>query len=151
GKMLDRVTHVSMHRLPFVVTGDYLGPERRGQAERPSNIRRIEVLNTMRAKLEGQRMTMDEISRAVDASMNEVMAARLDSHGLRLGWVCNVILKAYEEKRIDAELEERLLILVGVLEDAARTANGLGEPELADICTQFARQVEEMAEDYRNP
>jgi hypothetical protein len=44
-----------------------------------------------------------------------------------------------------------LLILVGVLEDAARTANVLGEPELADICFQFARQVEEMAEDYRNP
>ena len=27
----------------------------------------------------------------------------------------------------------------------------MGEPELADICTQLARQVEEMAETYENP
>jgi len=38
-----------------------------------------------------------------------------------------------------------------VLEDAARTARVLGEPELAQICTQMARQVEEMAENYENP
>lgn len=152
GKMLDRVAHVTMNRVPFVVTGDYLGPERRGPNDhRPSNIRRIEVLNTMRSKLQGERMSMDELSRAVELSMNQVMAARLDSHGLRLGWVCNAILKAYEEKRIDGELEERLLILVSVLEDAARTAVDLGEPELGSICNQFARQVEELAEDYKNP
>ena len=151
GKMLERVAHVTLNRSPFVVSGDYLGPERRGQSDLPANLRRIEVLNTFRAKLEGNRMTLDELTRAVDLSMNEVMSARLDSHGLKLGWVCGAILKAYEEKRIDAELEERLLMLVGVLEDAARTANVLGEPELADICFQFARQVEEMAEDYTSP
>ena len=40
---------------------------------------------------------------------------------------------------------------LGVLEDAARTAQGLGERELVAICTQMARQVEEMAERYENP
>ena len=79
------------------------------------------------------------------------MAARLDSHGLKLGYICNQILKAYEEGRIDKEVEERLLILVSVLEDAGRTAKGVGEPELAGLCTQLARQVEEMAERYENP
>ena len=109
------------------------------------------MVNTLKAKLEGNRMTMAELSRAVENNMTDVMAARLDSHGLKLGWVCNLILKSYEEKRIDKELEDRLLILVSVLEDAARTARVLGEPELAQICTQMARQVEEMAERYENP
>jgi DNA-binding response OmpR family regulator len=151
GKMLDRVAHVTKNRLPFIVTADYLGPERRGHTERDSKIRRIEVVNTLRSKLEGKPMTMEDLSRAVESCMNDVMAARLDSHGLKLGWVCNAILKAYQEKRIDKELEERLLILVSVLDDAGRTARGLGEPELSDICTGLARQVEEMAEDYKNP
>jgi hypothetical protein len=83
--------------------------------------------------------------------MGEVMAARLDSHGLRLTWVCTQILKAYEEKRVDKAVEENLLVLVSVLEDAARTAKSIGEPEMAAMCVQLARQVEEMSERYLDP
>ena len=45
----------------------------------------------------------------------------------------------------------RILSLVSVLEDASRTSRAIGEPELSNICTQMARQVEEMAESYQNP
>ncbi len=152
GKLLERVAHMTMNRSQFIVTTDYVGPERRKpNADRPSKIRLLNVVNTFKAKVEGNRMSQAELSRAVEENMNEVMAARLDSHGLKLGWICNLILKAYEEKRIDKEVEERLLVLLSVLEDAARTARVLGEPELAQICTQMARQVEEMAENYDNP
>lgn len=151
GKMLERIAHIAMNRLPFIATTDYVGPERRRQSDRPSKIRQLNVVNTFHAKLQGQRLSQGELSRAVEQNMNEVMAARLDSHGLKLGWICSLILKAYEEKRIDKEVEERLLILVSVLEDAARTARVLGEPELSQICTQMAREVEEMAEKYENP
>jgi DNA-binding response OmpR family regulator len=151
-KMLDRLAHLTMHRQPFIVTNDYLGPERRGaDSARPSSIRQLTVVNTLKAAVEGKRMTTAEIIRAVEANMSDVMAARLDSHGLKLGWVCAHILKAYQEKRIDKELEERLLILVGVLEDAGRTAHALGQPDLSQICIQMARNVEEMAEQYEDP
>jgi len=151
GKMLERVAHMTMNRLPFIVTTDYVGPERRRQTERPSAIKLLTVVNTLKRKVEGQRLTQGELSREVENCMNDVMAARLDSHGLKLGWVCNLILKSYDEKRIDKELEDRILILVSVLEDASRTARAIGEPELANICNQMARQVEEMAENYQSP
>ncbi len=152
GKMLERVAHMTMNRLPFIVTTDYVGPERRRAGEtRPSKIKLLEVVNTLKAKVEGKRMSQAELGRAVEDNMNEVMAARLDSHGLKLGWVCNLILKSYEDKRIDKELEDKILVLVSVLEDASRTSRAIGEPELAGICTQMARQVEEMAENYQNP
>lgn len=151
-KMLDRVAHVTMHRQPFIVTNDYLGPERRSASPvRPSAIKQLNVVNTMKSTIEGNRLSTVELMRAVQGNMSEVMAARLDSHGLKLGWVCNHILKAYQEKRIDKQLEERLLILVGVLEDAGRTALAVGQPDLSQICIQMARQVEEMAECYENP
>jgi DNA-binding response OmpR family regulator len=152
GKLMERVAHFTINRLPFIVTNDYLGPERRKAGDaRPTQIRQLNVVNTLKSIVEGKRLTMAELSRAVEGNMKEVMAARLDSHGLKLGWVCAHILKAYQEKRIDKELEERLLILVSVLEDAARTAQSLGEKELAQICSQMARQVEEMAENYEDP
>ena len=96
-------------------------------------------------------MSSGELARAVEANMNDVMVARLDSHGLKLGWICGLILKSYEDKTINKELEERILVLVSVLEDAGRTARVLGEPELAQICTLMAREVEEMAEKYQEP
>lgn len=152
GKLLERIAHLSMNRLPFIATTDYVGPERRKPGgDRPSKIRQLNVVNTFKSKLEGRRLSSAELSREVEQNMNDVMAARLDSHGLKLGWICGLILKAYEEKNINKELEDRLLILVSVLEDAARTARVLGEPELSQICTQLAREVEEMAEKYENP
>ncbi len=152
GKLMERVAHITNNRGPFVVTNDYLGPERRRAGDpRPSQIKQLHVVNTLKSIVDGKRLTMAELSRAVEGNMKEVMSARLDSHGLKLGWVCAHILKAYEEKRIDKELEERLLILVSVLEDAGRTAQSLGEQDLSQICTQMARQVEEMAENYEDP
>jgi len=151
GRLLDRVAHFTFNRIPFIVTTDYLGPERRRQTDRPSAIKQLVVVNSLLAKAEGRKITQAQLSREVEKCMGEVMAARLDSHGLKLQYICNQILKAYEEGRIDKEVEERLLILVSVLEDAARTAKHIGEPELAQICTQLARQVEEMAERYLDP
>jgi DNA-binding response OmpR family regulator len=152
GKLLERVAQVTFNRLPFIATTDYVGPERRKpNSDRPSKIRQLDVVNTFKTKLEGRRMSSGELARAVEANMNDVMAARLDSHGLKLGWICGLILKSYDDKTINKELEDRILILVSVLEDAGRTARVLGEPELAQICTQMAREVEEMAEKYQEP
>ena len=144
GRLLERVAHFTFNRIPFIATTDYLGPERRRQTDRPSAIKQLVVVNSLLAKAEGRKLTQAELSRQVEQCMTSVMAARLDSHGLKLGYICNQILKAYEEGRIDKEVEERLLILVSVLEDASRTAKHIGEPELAQICTQLARQVEEI-------
>ncbi len=151
GRLLERVNHFTFNRLPFIATTDYLGPERRRSGDRPSAIKQLQVVNSLRVKAEGKKMSQAELTRAVESCMTQVMASRLDSHGLKLGYICNLILKAYEEGKIDHEVSERLLILVSVLEDASRTAKGIGEPELAGICVQLARQVEEMAEHYENP
>lgn len=151
GPMLDRVAQLGTKRLPFIATTDYVGPERRRQTDRPSKIRQLKVVNTLQAKLEGKRVTPVDLSRSVEHCMSDVMAAKLDSHGLRLGYVCNLILKAYDEKKITKEVEENLLVLVGVLEDASKTAKGIGEVELSAICVDLARQVEEMAEKYEEP
>ncbi len=151
-KLLERVGRLSSNRQPFIVTNDYLGPERRKADDtRPSNIRQLNVVNTFQAKVDGKALSAAELGKAVELNMNDVMAARLDSHGLKLGWVCGLILKAYQERKIDKDLEERILILVGVLEDAANTAGSIDQPDLAQICKQMARQVEEMAEIYENP
>ena len=152
GPLLERISQLGKKRLPFIATTDYVGPERRrDNSDRPSKIRQLNVLNTLQAKLEGNKVTPADLARGVTQCINEVMASKLDSHGLRLGYVCKLILKAYEEKTVTKGVEENLIVLATVLEDAAKTEKGIGETELSTICVDLARQVEEMAEKYEAP
>jgi DNA-binding response OmpR family regulator len=68
GRMLERVEFFTFNRVPFIVTTDYVGPERRRTtaSDRPSKIRQINVVNTLKDKVEGKRVTTAEIARSVE-------------------------------------------------------------------------------------
>jgi len=149
-QLLQRLKRVTMNRAAFVVTSDYLGPDRRAK-NRPSAIRRINVLNTVLEKANGKDVDVGNIREAVDGSMNEVLQARLDSHGYRLGFMCNLILEAYQSKKITPDIEEKLRGLVDVLRDAAKTAERLEERELAVLCGSLSGDVALIADHYLTP
>lgn len=149
-QLLQRLKRVTVNRAAFVVTSDYLGPDRRAK-NRPSAIRRINVLNTVLEKASGKDIDLTNIREAVDGSMNEVLQARLDSHGYRLGFVCNLILEAYETGKITFDVKEKLEVLVDLLRDAAKTAERLEERELALLCGSLSRDVASIAERYTTP
>ena len=146
-QILQRLKRVMLNRLPFIVTSDYVGPDRRAR-NRASAIRRIEVINTMLDKATGKLVDVDTIREAVDSSMNELLFARLDSHGLRLGFVCNLILGAHKNNQITPEVQEKLRVLVDVLQDAAKTAERVDERELALMCGSLSGDVALMVERY---
>ncbi len=149
-QLLQRLKRVMMNRSAFVVTSDYLGPDRRAK-NRPSNIRRINVLNTMLEKATGKEVDVENIRGAVDGAMNEVLHARLDSHGLRLGFVCNVVNEAYRTKNITPDVLEKLQVLVDVLRDAAKTAERIEEHQLAVLCGSLSGDVAAIAGRYTAP
>jgi DNA-binding response OmpR family regulator len=149
-QLIQRLRRVALNRQSFVVTSDYLGPDRRGK-NRPSNIRRINVLNTMLEKASGRKVDEATIRNSVEESMNGVLHGRLDSDGYRLGFVCNIIITAYESGNITPEVKSKLITLAEVLTDAARTAHRLKEVELAMLCGSLTSQVTAIAERYQSP
>ena len=149
-QLLQRLKRLMVNRSAFVVTSDYLGPDRRAK-NRPSAIKRITVLNTMLEKAAGKEVDAGEIREAVDGSMTEVLQARLDSHSLRLGFVCNLVLEAYKSGSVTPDLEGKLLALVDLLRDAAKTAERLEERELAVLCGSLSGDVAAIAAHYTAP
>jgi len=146
-QLLQRLKRVTVNRAAFVVTSDYLGPDRRAK-NRPSAIRRINVLNTMLEKANGKDVDLTNIRDAVDGSMTDVLQARLDSHGLRLGFVSNLILEAYKNNKVTEDVHQKLMDLVDILRDAAKTAERVEEPELAILCGSLTKDVEAIAARY---
>ena len=149
-QLLQRLKRVTVNRAAFVVTSDYLGPDRRAKS-RPSTIRRINVLNTMLEKSNGKDVDSSHIQEAVDGAMNDVLQARLDSHGYRLGFICNLILDAYRANQITPDIHARLEMLVELLRDAAKTAERLEERELALLCGSLSKDVYLIAQHYTEP
>ena len=149
-QLLQRLKRATVNRAAFVVTSDYLGPDRRAK-NRPSAIRRINVLNTMLEKANGKDVDLNNIRDAVDGSMTDVLRARLDSHGLRLGFVTNLILEAYKTKQVTEDVRQKLMDLVEILRDAAKTAERVEERELAVLCGSLTKDVEAIAARYTNP
>jgi DNA-binding response OmpR family regulator len=49
-QIIDRVESLVRNRLPWVVTGDYVGPDRRKGSEREQNLPLLQVPNTLREK-----------------------------------------------------------------------------------------------------
>jgi DNA-binding response OmpR family regulator len=140
GKLLDRIGHLAFNRLPFIATTDYVGPERRRQNDRPSIIPRFEVVNTLKDKAEGRRMTTVQLTRAVNLGMRDVLMAQLDSYPLKLAYACNLILKSSAENVI-ADRGKQFDLLVSVFEDAGKHAKRLRRDALADAWTALGEKA----------
>ncbi len=149
-QLLQRLKRVMMNREAFIVTADYVGPDRRGK-NRPAAIRRINVLNTLLEKASGRDIDAAGVKEAVELCMTDVLQARLESNGLRLSFVCNLILEAYRTKAIAPALHEHLLALADVLKDSARTAGRISDHETAVLCGSLSADVTAIAGRYTAP
>ena len=147
----DRFDKVVFQRQPFIATTDYTGPERRKSSGRASQIKQIKVLNTLRQKSDGERVTAQSIESAVSDVTAELAQARMDSHGLKLNWVCQQIMKAYAEKAVTEAVKDHLHSLVEVLYDAGDTAQFIGDLKMAGLTKSLAEKVDGISERYQTP
>jgi CheY-like chemotaxis protein len=151
GRLLERLAHLAFNRLPFIATTDYVGPERRRSSDRPSMIPRIDVVNTLREKVDGARPTTVQLTRAINQAMREVLVAQLDSYGLKVAYLCNQVVKAWTEKDLTVDRARQFELVVLALQDAARHAKRLRRDGLADAwvgMTETVRAIERtFAED----
>jgi DNA-binding response OmpR family regulator len=79
--LLDqRIQAHVLRRKPFIVTDDYVGPERRAEGSRPSSAVSLDPPNSLKAKIDG-RSTPEEAIRCFDAELRaaytKLRAARL--------------------------------------------------------------------------
>ena len=101
--------------------------------------------------MEGKKYTLETLRSAVISCMRQVRAVQLDSYAFRLEYTCNLILKAYDSRNVSPEVQGYLSELTDSLHEAADIAGQLNQADLAQICSSFAKQIEEMAIQYLSP
>ena len=145
-QLVERVAQLAFSRAPFIATTDYIGPERRNSG-RPSDIPLIQTINTLRYKLERKTVTPEALEKAIASTTSQLWLCQMKSHGLKLQWSCNTIFERHRGGQPEAEVKGSLGFLVAVLEEAAVTAQHIGQPNMLKTCQGLAREIKALATD----
>ena len=150
-RVRERIALVTFHRAPFVAHGEYVGPERRNADTPQSGVRRIPVLNTILEKVNGKEFDRDSLRQAIGKSLEKVLQAQLDSQSSRLGEVCDRLLIAYDSKAIVPEVQNDLILLSNVLQEAGAVAERLKDMQLVGVCQSLSDNIIHLSQHYDEP
>ncbi len=148
-RVRERINLVAFHRQPFIAHGEYVGPDRR--TEPHTSAKKIPVLNTLLEKANGKDFDKDQLRAAIHSSLERVLKAQLDSQSSKLGEVCGRAIRAYDSKFITIELQNDLLMLADVLQEASLVAERLRDVQLVTLCRNLSENIVKMADHYDEP
>jgi len=91
-------------RRPFVVTSSYIGPDRRNDPTHISAALRIEVPNTLKAKMNGEPINWNNLRFQIADRVTEINAERLRRNAFELSFLVEMMLSNFDAGLSDANL-----------------------------------------------
>lgn len=160
-QLLERIKTQVENRKPFVVTSDYLGPDRRTQrvpAEDEDkdgavglDIPLIEVPNTLRSKALGEFVDPAELNASIDSAMNDMNEQRLKRHAYQIAFLINLIVPVYTVGAVDPTTEVHLGQLIEITDEVGERLAGSSFEHVADLCQTLIDVVQSIRRDPQNP
>ena len=148
--LMKRIDAIIRKRKPFVVTSDYIGPDRRQDASRDSDIPLIDVPNTLKAKMSGDdvAMSMDQEVRAAWRKINDERVGRNAFHAAFL-------VKLIMQDLWKPEQEDRLLTniagLVQTCRDTARRMRGGKFEHIGELFKRMYTLAQNLQKNVHDP
>lgn len=97
--LMTRIDTIVYGRKPFIVTSDYIGPDRRKDPSRGSNIKQIDVPNTFRKLALGE--PMPARGEMIENSWTEINLERQHRNAFQIGFLVNLLLPQLKEDDVD--------------------------------------------------
>lgn len=117
-QLLSRIDGLAKHRKQFVVTTDYVGPTRRSKGQsRGTEIPMIDVPNTLKTKISGERNTAD-LANAIELALAEINVQKIERHGVQLVYLAERIVDPKHPDRLIENSGSKLDKLIEVAEEA---------------------------------
>ena len=148
-QMFDRINTMVQDRVPFVVTRDYVGPDRRKDAERSPGRSLMEVPNTLRAKALGEWNAV-EVERDIKRAIVEVRTRKMEIQAIDIAHFVELMIEHLDTP--GAKLEHsRLVQLRKVLINLFKTANRLKMTHLDELSQATIPVIDTLLEAYAEP
>jgi len=144
--MIDHVLELTHGRKRFVVTTDYIGPDRRS-GPRPGTIEipQIDVPNALRQRMTGQ-MSEGVLRRHVDAAKATVNEQKVVRHAFQIGWLLDRLLPEVSFPSKSDEFKGHMTRLAWVANDMSERIKSTRYAHVAAMCMTLTNMVGEAME-----
>jgi DNA-binding NarL/FixJ family response regulator len=146
--ILDRIETVALHRKPFVVTSDYIGPDRRKAVDRRgSSVPLIEVPNPLREKMLGRPIDAAALQQAIMAANDGINRQRLHAAAFRIAFVAAQVVPRYKDGTPpDGATLALVADLIVSAEDIRLRVAGTEYSHVIQVCDRMLAQARPLAE-----
>lgn len=150
-QIFERIKALVNNRKPFVVTSDYIGPDRRKDPDRGSEIPTFKVPNTLRAKVKGEPIDKRALEVAIKEAQHEINDQRLKRNAFQIGFLVNLLLP--ELKQIDVSDERINLVerLITVARDTGNRMAGTRYEHVTSLCSSLIRVAASIRDNIAFP
>ncbi len=150
--LLDRLTFLAKSRKPFVVTHDYIGPDRR-KAPRPGEGQKtelIEVPNPLRSKALGYEDTA-VLQRMIDVAAKRLNEEKMRRYAVQVNFLVQRVTQFFngEGTRDQCQSDMERLLFVG--EDLTRRLNGANFGHVGELAQSLVARAEQLAGNEQIP
>lgn len=148
-RILERISVLVYARKPFIVTSDYIGPERHTDDE--PGVHRVSVPNTLKAKVDGQPVRSQAMHDAFEGALRSVNEQRLRSQGESIMRLVREILPRYRGGQATDATEQAMERLLARTEDAQDRLAGTPYAAIGDLCATLREVVRAILRDHPEP
>jgi len=146
GKLVERMITLVENRKPFVVTSDYIGPDRRKDPSRGSDIPLIEVPNTFEQKIKGEKVDQTSLNAMIAKVQDDINDQRLKRNAFQIAFLVELILPLLKEgKTSNPDLKSNLERLVDVAKDTGVRMEGTEYDHVNNLCTSMLEVAERLS------
>ncbi|MEQ9489219.1 MAG: response regulator [Alphaproteobacteria bacterium] len=152
GQLVDRMVALVENRKPFVVTSDYIGPDRRKDANRSSDIPLIDVPNTFQKKIKGEKIDQTSLNAMIASVQEDINDQRLKRNAFQLAFLVELVLPLLVEGKTDsADLKSNMDRMAAVARDTGIRMEGSEYDHVNNLCASMLEVAERLAGDLNNP
>ena len=150
-QVFDRIKALVNHRKPFVVTSDYIGPDRRKDVNRESEIPTIEVPNTLRSKAKGEPVDTDMIISAIQEAQSGINDQRLKRNAFQIGFLVKLLLPELKKFEVTDDRIKTVDRLISVSRDTGNRMKGTKYEHVTSLCTSMIRVASSISDSISHP
>lgn len=132
-----RIAAIVNVRRPFVVTFDYIGPDRRNDPKRPGSAELIEVPNALRAKARKD-IKASATPEAVEAAVATINMQRIECSYPAIAFAIEQLYKGFHGSLDHFSREQALATLLATTADLKRRVAGTDYADTAKLCAALA-------------
>ncbi len=141
GLLFERVVNLTRNRKRFVVTSDYIGPNRHAKTwpEIQQN-HEIDVPNPLKAKAADD-ASAEDLQAEIDRVANLLNEQKMERHAYQINYLVERIVPLYEDGTADESVTPHLDRLLYVSEDISRRLEGTRYHHVGELCLSMMNVV----------